>query len=160
VTPATLAAVRVRPLVAGDIDAVVALDARLRGRAVTGYWHRERAAFLVRERRPLRVAIGAERDGELVGFLFGEERAFEFGSEPCGWIFAVAVAPDRQREGTASLLLAEACRRFRDGGLARVRTMVRRRDVPVLAFFRAHGFAAGEFTQLELELPSSAVEGP
>jgi ribosomal protein S18 acetylase RimI-like enzyme len=150
-------AVQLRRLVPADLDRVVALDARHRGRAVPDYWRRVRAEFLVQDRDRLRLALGAEREGELVGFLFGEERAFEFGSEPCGWIFAVAVDPDLQREGIASLLLAEACRRFRAAGLARVRTMVRRRDVPVLSFFRAHGFAAGEFTQLELELPSAAT---
>jgi ribosomal protein S18 acetylase RimI-like enzyme len=136
----------------------VALDARHRGAAVPEYWRRVRASYLVRDRERLRLALGAERGTgsgrELVGFLFGEERAFEFGSEPCGWIFAVAVDPDRQREGIASLLLDEACRRFRKAGLTTVRTMIRRQDVPVLSFFRAHGFAAGEFTQLEIELPT------
>jgi ribosomal protein S18 acetylase RimI-like enzyme len=101
----------------------------------------------------VRVALGAEVEDRLVGFLFGEVRAFEFGSEPCGWIFAVGVEGGHQRAGIASALLAEACRRFHTAGIGKVRTMVRRADVPVLAFFRAHGFAAGEFTQLELELP-------
>jgi ribosomal protein S18 acetylase RimI-like enzyme len=145
------AAVRVRRLVPADLDRVVELDARHRGRAVPEYWRRIRDQFLARDRERLRVALGAEIDGELAGFLLGEERAFEFGSEPCGWIFAIAVDPDRQRSGIASILLAEACRRFREAGLGRVRTMVRRTDVPVLSFFRAHGFAGGDFTQLEIQ---------
>ena len=37
-------------------------------------------------------------------------------------------------------------------GVRRVRTMVRRNDVPVLAFFRANGFAGGAFVQLERSL--------
>ena len=152
--PAKAAGVRLRRLEPADLARVVALDARHRGAEVPDYWRRVRASYLVRDRERLRLALGAERDGDLVGFLFGEERAFEFGSEPCGWIFAVAVDPDVQREGIASLLLGEACRRFRKAGLTTVRTMIRRRDVPVLSFFRAHGFAAGEFTQLEIELPS------
>jgi len=147
----TATAVELRRLVPADLDRVVALDARQRGRAVPDYWRRVRDEFLAKDRSRLRVALGAENDRELVGFLFGEERAFEFGSEPCGWIFAVAVDPDHQREGIASLLLAEACRRFRAAGLTRVRTMVRRADVPVLSFFRAHGFAGGDFTQLEIQ---------
>jgi ribosomal protein S18 acetylase RimI-like enzyme len=161
------ASVRIRRLEPPDLARVVELDARCRGRAVPEYWRRVRADFLRRDRRRLRVALGAnlrsacgaERrvsSGPLVGFLFGEERAFEFGSEPCGWIFAVAVDPGCRHAGVGSQLLAEACRRFRRAGLARVRTMVRRSDVPVLAFFRAHGFAAGEFTQLEVDLPPVA----
>ena len=146
--------VRLRRLEPADLARVVELDARHRGTAVPDYWRRVRASYLVRDRERLRLALGAEKDGDLVGFLFGEERAFEFGSEPCGWIFAVAVDPDLQRGGIASVLVAEACRRFRKAGLTTVRTMIRRQDVPVLSFFRAHGFAAGEFTQLEIKLPT------
>jgi ribosomal protein S18 acetylase RimI-like enzyme len=145
-------AVRLRRLVPDDLDRVVAIDASHRGAAVPGYWREVRDAFLSRARDRVRVALGAEVDGELVGFLFGESRAFEFGSESCGWIFAVGVACGHQRSGIASALLGEACRHFQRAGIATVRTMIRRSDVPVLAFFRAHGFAAGEFTQLELDL--------
>ena len=56
------------------------------------------------------------------------------------------------RGGIASRLLAEACRRFAHGGVTRVRTMVRRNDVPVLSFFRSNGFVGGSFVQLELDL--------
>jgi ribosomal protein S18 acetylase RimI-like enzyme len=142
-----------RRLTPDDLARVVEIDARHRGRAVPDYWSRVCDDFLVRDRSRLRVALGAESDGKLVGYLLGEVRAFEFGSEPCGWIFAIGVDPVHAREGIASTLLAEACTRFRAGGIGRVRTMVRRADVPVLSFFRAHGFAAGEFAQLEIELP-------
>ena len=150
------AEVTIRELVPGDLDRVVAIDALHRGRAVPGYWTGVRDEFLARDRRRLRVAVGAESAGRLVGYLFGEVRAFEFGSEPCGWVFAVGVDPEVAREGIASRLLSAACARFRRAGIGRIRTMVRRADVPVLSFFRAHGFAAGEFTQLELELPQEA----
>ncbi|HLF57627.1 MAG TPA: GNAT family N-acetyltransferase, partial [Thermoanaerobaculia bacterium] len=145
-------ALAVRKLAPADLERVIQLDARHRGAAVPEYWQRVRTEFLVRDRSRFRVALGAESAGRLAGFLLGEVRAFEFGSEPCGWIFAVGVEPGRMREGIASRLLAEACRRFRAAGIATVRTMVRRSDVPVLAFFRAHGFHAGAFTQLELDL--------
>jgi ribosomal protein S18 acetylase RimI-like enzyme len=87
-----------------------------------------------------------------VGFVCGENRAFEFGSEPCGWIFAVAVHPSHTRQGIASSLVGEACRRLRAAGVSRVRTMVRRNDLPLLSFFRASGFEGGSFVQLELDL--------
>jgi len=153
---ATVSGIGIRPLSPADHGRVVEIDARHRGRAVPDYWARVRAEFLRRDDERFRVALGAERDGRLVGFLFGEVRAFEFGSEPCGWIFAVAVDPGELRRNVASDLLAEACRKFLRAGITRIRTMVHRTDVPVLSFFRAHGFAAGEFTQLELELPGEA----
>jgi hypothetical protein len=37
-----------------------------------------------------------------------------------------------------------------------VRTMVRRNDVPLLAFFRANGFSGGAFVQLERPLDEGA----
>ena len=94
--------------------------------------------------RPLQAGI--------VGYLLGEVRAFEFGSEPCGWVFAVGVDPAHAREGIASLLLGEACARFRSAGVETVRTMVRRDDIPVLSFFRRRGFVGGSFYQLEMSL--------
>lgn len=151
-TAAVATACRLRRITPDDFDRVVAIDARHRGAAVPDYWREVRDTFLSRRRDTVRVALGAEVDGVLVGFLFGEVRAFEFGSPPCGWIFAVGVDAAHQRAGIASALLGEACRRFAAAGIATVRTMVERRDVPVLAFFRAHGFAAGGFTQLELDL--------
>jgi ribosomal protein S18 acetylase RimI-like enzyme len=152
-TTAALPALRLRPLTPGDVARVTEIDARHRGRAVPGYWRRVAADFLTRDRERVRVAGGVEREGRLVGYALGEVRAFEFGSEPCGWIFAVGVDPAHARLGIGSALLTEVCRRFRRAGIERVRTMVRRTDVPVLSYFRAHGFTAGEFSQLELELP-------
>lgn len=154
--PMAETAVRVRRLAPADLPRVVEIDALHRGRAVPDYWQRVRDEFLARDRNRLRIALGAEVEGELVGYLLGEVRAFEFGAETCGWVFAVGVDPNAMRHGVASQLLGEACRRFRAAGIAQVRTMVRRSDVPVLSFFRAHGFVAGEFTQLEVTLPEDA----
>ena len=93
------------------------------------------------------------RDGaRLSGYLLGDVRAFEFGSAPCGWIFAVGVDPDQAHHGIGSALAAEAGRRFGRAGVSTVRTMVRRNDVSMLAFFRSNGFVGGSFTQLELGL--------
>ena len=139
----------VRPLRASDFNEVVAIDTQHTGKGKPDYWERVFRAFLHPRRGEFRVALAAAGAGRLAGYLIGEVRAFEFGSEPCGWIFAVGVRRDRLRGGVGTLLLEEACRRFREHGIETVRTMVERRDVPVLAFFRANGFAAGRFVQLE-----------
>ena len=89
--------------------------------------------------------------GGLVGYLLGEVRAFEFGSEACGWIFAVGVETPATCAGCRLGLLAEACRRFarpasrgaHDGARA---------TIPVLSFFRSNGFVGGSFVQLERDL--------
>ena len=97
--------------------------------------------------------VGAD---EVEGYLFGGVRAFEFGSQPCGWIFALGVRPDTTRQGRASALLSAARERFRALGVNSLRTMVLRTDVPFLALFRRAGFVGGPFVQLELDIAEEA----
>jgi len=147
--------VKIRKLVPGDLAEVARIDALHTGAQKRAYWD-EVFDKLVRMRGD-QVAIAAEENGHLVGYVLGEVRAFEFGSEPCGWVFAVGVEPGGMRRGVASQLLDAAMERFKKLGVARVRTMVRRTDVPVMAFFRARGFEGGSFVQLERELGTEGV---
>ncbi len=142
----------VRPLRSGDLERVIHIDALHTGERKGGYWRRVFRQFFETDPDRLRLGFAAEENGEVVGYLLGEVRAFEFGSEECGWIFAIGVDPGRLRRKVASQLLAEACRAFRDAGISRIRTMVRRNDVPVLSFFRANGFVGGSFVQMELDI--------
>jgi ribosomal protein S18 acetylase RimI-like enzyme len=134
------------------LDDVVRIDALHTGHPEPDYWNRVFGELAAASSKRVHVGLVAESDGRTVGFLLGEVRAFEFGSEACGWVFAVGVDRKRARSGVASTLLHEACRRFRGAGVDRVRTMVRRNDVEVMSFFRANGFVGGSFVQLEREL--------
>jgi len=146
------AAPRIRPLQAEDLSEVVRIDGLHTGLRKRAYWTRALARLLKRNGRAVRIGLALEAPKGLAGYLLGEVRAFEFGSEPCGWIFAIGVDPNSERLGVASLLLAEAVARFKAQGVPRIRTMVRRNDVPVLAFFRSNGFRGGPFVQLELDI--------
>jgi ribosomal protein S18 acetylase RimI-like enzyme len=146
----------IRNLNAEDLAEVVRIDGLHTGGVKPDYWEATLHRF-VQGRRRDRVGIAAEEaGGELAGYLLGEVRAFEFGSEACGWVFAVGVDPRRLRSHVASRLLVEACQRFREAGIATVRTMVRRNDIPVLSFFRAAGFEGGSFVQLERNMGEGA----
>ena len=138
---------QIREASVADVDLLVALDQKLEGPAKRDWWERILSAYGEGESGVALVA--ADGEGALVGYLFGEVRAWEFGSERCGWIFAVAVDPELAREGLATTLCELAIARFKDMGVAMVRTMVRRDAVPVLAFFRSMGFAGGPFSELE-----------
>lgn len=140
----------IRPLKRRDLDDVVRIDAIHTGAAQRAYWKRLFIEFLGPSPAKARIALGAENDGKVIGFVFADERAFEFGSEPCGWILEVGVDPDFARQGVASAMLAEAVRCLREAGVTTVRTMVRRNNLPVLTFFRTNGFAGGPYVQLEL----------
>jgi ribosomal protein S18 acetylase RimI-like enzyme len=152
-----MAPVSVRLLAAADLQRVVRIDAVQTGQPKPAYWKQLFLDFVGRRTGRGRIALAADARGRLAGFVFGDIRAFEFGSEPCGWILEIGVDPAHARQGIASALLAEACRRLRAAGVGTVRTMVRRNNVPMLTFFRTNGFAGGPYVQLELT-PDMDVE--
>lgn len=153
--------IRIRSLARRDLADVVRLDAIHTGAAQRPYWTRLFREFLGPRHGTQKVAVAAEVDGAFAGFLLADVRAFEFGSEPCGWILEVGVDPARLRLGIASLLLQEAVARLRRTGVSTIRTMVRRTNVPVLTFFRTNGFAGGPYVQLELtDAPADRQGGP
>ncbi len=151
----TATAPKVRKLLPRDLAAVIRIDAAHRGASQPAYWRAVFSRYLRPRDGTRSFGLGIDDDPGLIAFLFGEVRAFEFGAEPAGWIFAVGVDPSWMRRGHARALLDEARRRFTRLGIDRVRTMVRRDDVPILAFFRTAGFVGGPFVQLELRLPGA-----
>jgi len=152
----TASDLKIRPLRMGDLSQVKRIDALHTQEQKPEYWQRVFSQFVGDGAGPERVALAAESGDGVLGYLFGEVRAFEFGSAPCGWIFSVGVDPLGTRSGSATALLEEAKRRFAAAGVTRLRTMVRRNDVPVLSFFRANKFVGGAFAQLELDLEEAS----
>lgn len=152
----TAAEPTIRPLQPDDWAPVVALDEALTGTSKGGYWRGVLDSYLCEAGCLGLAAVTAER---LEGYIFGELRAFEFGSERCGWVFALGVQPGAARQGVASALLAEVARRFRELGVRRVRTMVQRTDVPLLSLFRSQAFVGGPFVQLELDITEDPTAG-
>lgn len=150
--PAQHSALGVRDLRKEDLAGVIRIDADHTGVAKPQYWRDVFESFVGSRPRPSRVGLAATSGGELVGYLLGEVRAFEFDSEPCGWVFAIGVDRPQLGTGVGRDLLQRACRRFLDMGVDRVRTMVRRDDIPVMSFFRSSGFVGGAFYQLEIDL--------
>jgi ribosomal protein S18 acetylase RimI-like enzyme len=140
----------IRPIAARDLDAVVRLDALHTGDPKLAYWAQVFDDFLGGRTDRVRVGLVAEQGSTLAGFVLADVRAFEFGSEPCGWVLEIGVDPLFARQHVATRLLAEARRRLRQAGVTTIRTMVRRNNVPVLTFFRTNGFAGGPYVQLEL----------
>lgn len=145
------AAISIRAAQAGDLPAVIDLDREVTGLAKAGYWHdihaRSGAAGGGHQ-----VFLVAEIAGRLEGFVVGEIRAWEFGSPPCGWVFAIQVRPGRRLAGVATQLFAAIGARFRGAGVDRLRTMVARDNTVMLSFFRSQGMVAGPFVELETAL--------
>lgn len=145
-------AVAVRSGRPDDIAAVMAIDATVTGLAKPGYWNALFGAdgALAGENR--HFIVTEDGAGRVIGFTIGEIRAWEFGSPPCGWVFAISVDPASRQAGVGTALLAALTERFRDAGVERVRTMISRGNHQLMSFFRGHGMMAGPYIQLEMEL--------
>lgn len=146
----------IRKISVNDSDAIVQIDTIHSGKPKPEYWKNRLAPFMDDEGNG-RVMLGyvAVFERKVVGYILAEGRAWEFGSPLCGWIFAIGVDPDCGREGIGLALCREVCLKFRSLDIELVRTMVRKDDIDVLSFFRASGFHAGPFIELELKLESS-----
>ena len=143
--------VAIRPAEPADLPAISALDARLTGEAKAPYWQRMLESY--GGGPPDRHFLVAETArGALAGFIVGEVRAWEFGQPPAGWVFAIQVDPKLRLKGTGTALFEALCARFKERGVARVRTLVDRKDNLILSFFRAQGMIAGPSLQLDKDL--------
>lgn len=141
----------IRDVRRGDLEAVIALDAQETGVEKRDYFRallRRYGEAANAERRFL-VAV----DGDTVdGFIVGEVRDWEFGSPPCGWVFAINVRPGARQAGTGTRLLQAMCAIFRKAGTHTVRTMLSRENTLILSFFRSQGMTTGPLIPLEMSL--------
>ncbi|MDQ7080581.1 MAG: GNAT family N-acetyltransferase [Paracoccaceae bacterium] len=147
--------ISIRRARAEDLDQVIALDAKVTGLAKLDYWQDifERYATRRLDERFFLVAEGSESDaGTILGFIIGEVRGWEFGSAPCGWVFAFSVDPGTRLRGVGESLFEAISDRFRAAGIRTMRTMVARDNRLHMAFFRSEGMVAGPYIQLEKSL--------
>ena len=150
-TTGTDEAIAIRPATLADVPGVVALDEDVTGLLKTEYWRDMFGRYGTR-RGESRFFLVAGNAGCIDGFIIGEVRAWEFGSSPSGWIFAVQVRARLRVQGLGSRLFAAVCDCFRAAGVDRVRTMVARDNTVMHAFFRSQAMMAGPFIELEMRL--------
>ena len=145
--------VLVRAVQRGDLDSVITLDATVTGLEKRRYWERVYRRYGMAAAREQRWFLVAEQAGRVLGFLIGEVRDWEFGSPPCGWVFAIDVDPKARQLGVGTRLLDEAKARFARAGVDKLRTLLHRDNVLILSFFRSQGLMAGPLIPLEMDLP-------
>lgn len=149
-TEVLTAKLHIRDAVIDDLDAISSIDAQNNDAKKLDYWrktfefyskHKEEGFFLV-----------AMHEDKVIGFILGEIRAWEFGSPPCGWVFAIGVIIEQRLHNVGTSLLDSLCDRFHQAGVIKVRTMVNRADRNIMAFFRSQGLMAGSYQELEKDL--------
>jgi ribosomal protein S18 acetylase RimI-like enzyme len=144
-------AVHVRTMTVADLPAIMRLDEAATGLAKADYWQGLLAALELDKKHGL-IFLVAELDGRVIGFITGNVREFEFGSEACGWVFALNVDQDVRDKNVGTRLFEALCDRFRRAGISKVRTLLARNNNLLLAFFRSLGMMTGPYIQLEKDL--------
>ncbi len=144
-------AIDIRPATVADLAGVIALDEEVTGLVKPEYWHDMFARYGARGTGSGCFLV-AGNPARIDGFIVGEVRAWEFGSPPSGWVFAVQVRARLRVLGLGSRLFEAVCARFRAAGIDRVRTMVARDNTVIHSFFRSQGMTAGPFIELEMRL--------
>jgi ribosomal protein S18 acetylase RimI-like enzyme len=149
--PAPAGPIAVRPVRVDDLAQVIAIDATVTGLEKRDYWRSVYRRY-GDSGQVGRQFLVADAGGRVVGFVIGEVRDWEFGSPPCGWVFAIDVKPDSRQAGIGTRLLEAICASFRRAGVRKVRTMLGRDNTLILSFFRSQGMMAGPFIPLEMDL--------
>jgi ribosomal protein S18 acetylase RimI-like enzyme len=150
-SPDADAAIEVRAVRRSDLDRVIDLDATVTGLEKRKYWLSvyRRYGSGTHDEQQFLVALS---HGRVVGFVIGEVRDWEFGSAPCGWVFAIDVDPQARLAGVGTQLLQAISVRFRRIGVSKLRTIVALENTLILSFFRAQGMMAGPLIALEMDL--------
>lgn len=140
-----------------DLQAVIKIDGAISidvyGTVVdkVAYWQGI-FEYYVRRIEDKRYFLVAELNNEVVGFIVGEARAWEFGSPLCGWVFAVEVNPKTRTLGIAQQLFRDICQRLKQTGVSTVRTMVDIDDKVTLSFYRSQGMRTGRNIEMEIQI--------
>ncbi len=151
------AGVKIRPLSLENIKDIVRIEERIEGEL--GIISEERMEYLKEatryniERSDPMMSLGAELDKNIVGFIIGEMRIWEFGiGEKTGWIRILGVDPDFQGRGIGRKLGEALLEHFERRGIKRVRTMAEWYTGDLISFFKSLGFNMLNMIPLEKEL--------
>ncbi len=135
----------VRTLTMADAARLVRID-----QAITG---RNRTLERALAGSDIRISLGAERDGILVGAVLGSLQYGEFGQpEPVAVLDTVLVEPALRGQGIGDALLDQLARNLGALGIRRVRTEVGWDEHELNRFLGRRGFVPAPRLVLELAL--------
>jgi ribosomal protein S18 acetylase RimI-like enzyme len=141
----------VRPLRPDDLEAVIALDARMVGRRREEYFQVKLAQNLTET--GVKVSLAGECDGIFAGFLLARVYYGEFGAvEPVAALDTLGVHPGFRRRGVGTALLEQLRKNLHALRIDRLSTEVSWDEQELLGFFHREGFRPAPRLCLELDL--------
>ena len=141
----------VRKLRVNDLEAVIALDAKITGRRRTEYYRLKMKQNMAEA--GIALSLVAELDGIFAGFLLSRVYYGEFGLiEPAAVLDTIAVHPDFRGRGVGAALLDQLRTDLAGLGVPSLQTEVSWSDPRLITFFHHQGFRPAERFCLDLDL--------
>ena len=146
--------VNVRTLTASDAPRLVRMDQAITGRNRTA-WYEGKLRRALQE-SDIRISLGVERDGLLVGAVLGSLHYGEYGlPEPIAVLDTILVDPGFSTQGVGTALLDQLVKNLRALGIRSLRTEVAWDEHDLSRFLGRRGFAPAPRLVLELPLEAS-----
>ena len=141
----------VRGLKPADLEAVIALDARIVGRRREEFFRIKLQQNL--QETGIKVSLAAEMEGLFAGFLLARVYYGEFGTmEPVAVLDTIGVHPDFRGRGVGHALLRQVQVNLHALGVGTLRTEVGWDEPELLLFFQHSGFRPAPRFCLDLTL--------
>jgi ribosomal protein S18 acetylase RimI-like enzyme len=145
------AAAIIRQLRPKDLEAVIALDAKVMGRRRDEYFKVKLTQAL--SDTGIQISLGAVIDGAFVGFLLARVYYGEFGApEPVAVLDTMGVHPDFRGRGVGSDLIDQLRTNLLGLGIRKLQTEVGWNNPSLLWFFQREGFEPAPRYCLDLDL--------
>ncbi|MCR6632420.1 MAG: GNAT family N-acetyltransferase [Magnetospirillum sp.] len=145
----------VRPVRAGDLEAVITLDQRVTGTSRRGFYQKR---FAAAEADPKAfVWLVASQDGILAGFVSAQILDGEFGGDtPVAVLDAVGTAPEKRGHGLGRALMAALEAELRARRVSEIHSEADWTEQDLIAFFAKSGFHLSPQLVLENACQTSA----
>jgi ribosomal protein S18 acetylase RimI-like enzyme len=141
----------IRNLTLDDLERLVKIDQQLTGRTRHA-WYEGKLKRALQE-SDVRISLGAERDGLLVGAMLGSVHYGEFGlPEPLAILDTVLVDREFSHRGVATTIFEQLAKNLRALRIERIRTEVAWDNHELNRFFGRMGFRPVPRLVLEADL--------
>ena len=129
--PAPVASLAITDIADADVDAVVALWQRC---GLTRPWNDPASDIALARRNPNATVLVGRTGGVIVATAMVGHDGHR------GWVYYVAVDPDRQKKGLGRAIMDAAEQWLRAAGLPKLQLLVRRENLQAGAFYQSIGY--------------------